>query len=369
MQEEERRRARGSGAVGCAGLGFLFATAIAVVWRLNDSGPPPPELLRPWLWFVAVLLLFLAAGLFVRLRPRHFVAIDVPAGTATIVRGRAEPRHVPLGEAGPLRHTVEERQVRSGKTWRNAFFHVVRACGLDGLLVHESEDELEARRAAESRSRAWGSPYVLPSGETRTPEELDVPLFQRLGGDEQAIAPLPPAAGSALSVAWREEGYEISTSYRPKVDTAKLALQLLPPLAVAGYAFWRLPPGFLTGAFAGEGGDPVADAVLTALNVLVPAVFLLILVPGLRTAWRAWRRAVRPPTIRVSAAGVRYRGQTVPLPAVEEIERARGAACRVVSDERLLVIDADFCNPSEYEWLSHELRRLVIEAGQRSPLA
>lgn len=365
--EEGRRRARGNGAIGCAGVGLLFALAAAAIALLHDASPPPGALLRPFVGFVLFVLLVGLVGLLVRLLPRHYVDVDVAAGAATIVWGDEPPRQVPLREAGPLRHVVEERQVKSGKSWRTALFHVVRPLGLDGVVVHESEDELDARRAAEARARAWGVAYVLPTGETRTPEELDVPLFQRLGGDEDAKAPLPPAPGSHLSVSWKEEGYEIATSFQPKVEWAQIAVKTLVPLAALGWGLWNVLPLFFSRPEAADRDDPVAEFVFPVLAVVVFGALVRLVVPGIVSALRPWRRAARPPTIRVSAKGVSYGGRTVPLRAIEEIEPARGAACRLVSDERILVVDADFCDAAEHASLRHELRRLVIEAGQQLP--
>jgi hypothetical protein len=199
------------------------------------------------------------------------------------------------------------------------------------------------------------------------PEELDVPLFQRLGGDEDAKAPLPPAPGSHLSVSWKEEGYEISTSYKPKVEWAQVALKALVPLAALGWGLWHVLPLFFSRPEAAGRADPVAEIVFPVQTVVVFGTLLRLIVPGIASALRPWRRAARPPTIRVSAKGVRYGGRTVPLRAIEEIEPSRGAACRLVTDERILVVDADFCDAAEHAWLRHELRRLVIEAGQQLP--
>ena len=367
LSEEGRRRLLGSGAIGCAAVGFLFAIAATAVVRFHEAGPAPSELLRPFLGFLGLLFLVLLGGLLVNLRPRYHVDVDVAAGSATIVRGDAPPRIVPLREAGPLRHFVEKRQVRSGKSWRTAVFHVVRPLGLDGVVVHESEDELAARRAAESRARAWGVPYVLPSGESRAPEELDVPLYQRLGGDEGAMAPLPAAPGSHLSVAWKEEGYEISSSYRPKVEWPQLAIRVLAPLALLGWGLWNVLPILVSRPEQAVRPDPFAENVFSVLAVGVFCAMLWLVVPAIARTIRPLRRSARPPTIVVSANGVRYRGRTVPLRAVEEVEPAPGAACRLVSDERILVVDADFCDSREHAWLRHELRRLVIETGQRLP--
>jgi hypothetical protein len=80
-----------------------------------------------------------------------------------------------------------------------------------------------------------------------------------------------------------------------------------------------------------------------------------------------WLRIHRPPVVRVSPAGFEFRGKTIPLRSIEDVARAPGAVCRVVSDERIIEVEGDFCEPSERDWLRHEIRRLVIEFGARPP--
>lgn len=241
LKAEERRRSWAFAALLLGGLGIVVAAFVFGAWffatALRGPGPPPPELLRPRALFLALPLLALAVGLTVRLRPKNFVEVDVEAGTAAFFEGgearRDETRRrVALEEIGPLRHAVEQRRVKSGKSYRDATFHVARSVPSPELLIHESEDELETRRALEARSKAWRVPYVKPSGEVRRPE---------------------------------------------------------------------------------------------------------------------------------------LRGRTLPLRSIEEIDRVRGGGPRLVSDQRFLEIDPDFCEGSDLEWLRHELRRLVIEVGLRSP--
>ncbi len=355
LKEEERRRTGAGCALALAFVGLFVVIAAVVAWRLNDSGPPPGELVRVVGTLVAIPLVLLGVGLFLRLRPRNFVSVDADAGTATFVRGGAAVVELPLAEIGPLEHVVERRRVKSGKSHRIAVFHVARSGAFHELRLFESEKELETRRALEARAKAWRLPYVKPSGEVRNPEELDVPLFQRLGSDEAARATLPQRPGSSLAVAWREGGYEVTTSYRPPLDRATLIATFVVPPVILGWAFGRR----LLDAFR-EG--PSTPFLWGAVGAVV-----LSFVPGLVVAGKAWRRVRFPPSIRVSADGVRFRGRRLPLRSIEEVERVAGGAARLVSDERLLVIDADFCEPSEHEWLQHELRRLVIEVGQQSP--
>ena len=355
LKEEGRRSVWGSRARFLGGAGLLVAIVEAVGWRLGGFGPPPPGLLRLFAVLVLLLLLVLGAGLHTKLRPRHFISVDSAAGTVTFVRNGAVVRQLPVSEVGPLRHIVEERRVRRGKTHRLATFHVARSEPFPELLLHESEDELETRRALETHAKMWRVPYVKPSGEVRTPEDLDVPLFQRLGIDEAATTALPQRPASKLAVAWKEGGYEITTSYRPVFDRRMIAAGLVVPPAVAG---WLFQDALRTAVQEGPG---------TIYFWAVAGVGVLSFVPGLYVAARVWSRLHRPPSIRVSADGVRFRGKSLPLRSIEEIERVRGAACRLVADDRLVEIDENFCERAEHEWLHHELRRLVIEAGQRSP--
>ena len=346
----------GSVALSFAGIGFLVSLVGVVVFRLGDWGPAPPELLRPFAAFAAVVVLLLGVGLWTRLRPRNFVTVDTAAGTATFVRKGTVRRQVSISEVGPLRHALEKRRVRSGETDRIAVFHVARSEPFPELLICDSEDELATRRAIESRAKAWGIPYVKPTGERRSPEDLDVPAFQRMGADETVTTALPSPPDSKLEVAWKDEGYEISTSYRPAIDRTRILLTLLVFPLVVG---WILRELLL---------DAFRPATPAPLRLLAAAVVVLSLVPGLWLAAKTWRRSARPPVIRVSAQGVRFRGTTLPLRSIEEVERVAGGVARLVTDERIVEIDSDFCEPSERGWLHHELRRLVVEVGQRSPV-
>lgn len=356
LREETGRRARSGCALGLAALGALVAAVSVVVFRLEETGPAPPELLRPFAVFLALVLALFGLGLHVRLRPRSYVAVDPSGATVTVVRRGKEERRLPLGEVGPLRHTVETRRVPSGKTTREATFHVARSGPLPELVLLESEDEAKTRRALEARSRAWGVPYVTPRGVERRPEELDLPLHERLGSDEAVTTPLPQRDGAHLSVAWRDEGWDVSTSYRPPTDRVKLLLAALGPIVLIGL-FFREP---LLDLFRPEAAVP--------LRVLGGLVVLFAFVPGLVLAARTWRRTSRPPVLRISASGVRFRGKTLPLRSIEDVEEVPGGTCRFVSDAGFLEVDRDFCEPSERPWLHHELRRLVVEVGLRAPL-
>lgn len=98
-------------------------------------------------------------------------------------------------------------------------------------------------------------------------------------------------------------------------------------------------------------------------RLIVVLLVLFLFAGGLYEVVKSWLRTHRPPVIRISTAGFQYRGKTIPLRSIEDVARAPRAVCRVVSDARIVEVERDFCEPSEREWLRHEIRRLVIEAG------
>ncbi len=112
--------------------------------------------------------------------------------------------------------------------------------------------------------------------------------------------------------------------------------------------------------------DPDTPAFFRILTVLL---VLMLSTPGPYAVVERWLRIHRPPVIRISAAGFQFRGKTIPLQSIEDVARAPGAVCRVVSDERIVEVEGDFCEPSERVWLRDEIRRLLIEFGTRADVA
>lgn len=338
------------------GVVGLVVVALAVVtWFFStarEAGPPPPDLFRELALPVGVPLALLGVGLYPWLRPKHFVEIDAGAGTAKFVERGVVTRQIPLVQIVPLEHAIEQRHVRYGKTASIATFHVARSRPVPEIRFFESENEMETRRALEARAKAWNVPYVKPSGKVRSQEDLDVPLVQRLRKDEGARPPLLQRPDSKLTVAWKDDGYEITTSYWPKTDRFTLVAMFAIPVLLL---WW-----FLRNVLRGW----IAEGFGTPYPWLAGAVVLLALLPGAFVGAKAWLRSNRPPSIRVSSTGVRFRGRSLPLGTIEEIEREGGGAPRLVSDARLVQIDADFCEVSEYDWLLDEIRRLVVEVSQ-----
>lgn len=350
LREEERRRARVGTACLFAGIGAAALVVSFVAIRLTVGGPVLREFLRLTLPVAVPILLVLGGGLFVRLRPRHYVEVDPARGMVTVFRDGEVRRRVPLSGIGPLRHSLEERLVTRRKQTATATFHVARSGPLRELCLHASEDEAATRRVLETYAKAWKLPYETATRVTRNPEELDVPMHERLANDEAARTPLPQRAGSRLAVHWNGSGYEITTSYAPPVGrTSLLTLVMLPLVFIRLIdvldpekpAFARLGHGLIGfGLFCGAVSGP-SVAVIRRLRIH------------------------RPPVIRISAAGFQFRGKTIPLRSIEDVARAPDAVCRVVSDERIVEVEGDFCEYSERDWLRHEIRRLMIEFGTR----
>jgi hypothetical protein len=354
LREEERRRAWADGACLFAGTG-LGALVVAFVAVRLTAGAVLPDFLRVTLPASVPILLVLGAGLWVRFRPRHYVAVDAARGMVTVFRDGEARRRLPLSGIGPLRQSREDRLVRRGKQDVTVTFHVARSVPLRELCVHASEDEAATRRVLEACAKAWNLPCESASRETRTPEELDLPVHDRLASDEAARTSLPQKAGSSLTVTWTGSGYDITTSWVPPFNRRKILWMSLAPLGILAahfYLFVDLLDPELPALYRGF----LAVLVVGALSV------------GPYEAVRRWLRIHRPPVIRISPAGFEFRGKTIPLGAIEDVARAPGAVCRVVSDERIVEVEGDFCEPSERDWLRHEIRRLVIEFGAHAPV-
>ena len=93
---------------------------------------------------------------------------------------------------------------------------------------------------------------------------------------------------------------------------------------------------------------------------------MFALIPGPYAVVESRLRIHQLPVIRISAAGFQFRGKAIPLRSIEDVTRAPRAVCRVVSDERIVEVEGDFCEPSEHDWRRHEIRRPLIEFGTRA---
>ncbi len=339
-----------------AGIGAAALVVAFVIVRLAVAGPVLAEYVRLTVPAAVPILLVLGVGLYVRLRPRHYVEVDTARGMVTVFRDGEVRRRLPLSGIGPLRQSREERLSENRRDSVPRTVHVARSGPLRELCLHASEDEAATRRVLEAYAKAWKLPYESATRETRSPEELDVPIHERLANDEAARTPLPQRAGSSLTVTWNGSGYEITTSYAPPVHRKKILMLFLVPLgslAATFYVFIDLL-------------DPETPAFFRLLTVLL---VLMALTPGPFAVVERWLRIHRPPVIGISPAGFQFRGKTIPLPSIEDVARAPGAVCRVVSDERIVEVEGDFCEPSERDWLRGEIRRLLIEFGTRADVA
>lgn len=345
-REEEFRRECANAALIFAGIGAVTLVAMYAMSRLTGDGSILHDFVRVFFpAAAAILVVLLGVGLFLRARPRHYVEVDRALGMVTVIREGEVARSVPLSAIGPLRHSIEERDTGKGRT---ATYHVARSGAIRELLIHASKSESAARHALETYAKAWNLPYVTATRETRNPEELDVPIHERLKDDEAARTHLPQRAGSRLTVTWTGGGYEIATAYAPPLDRkAILWAVLVPPASLAGL-IWPVVDLF----------DPETPALF---RVFIAILWLFVLSLGPIAAARRWRRIRRPPVIRISADGFQFRGNSIPLRSIEDVARAPGAVCNVVSDERIVTVEGDFCEPSERDWLRNEIRRLVIE--------
>lgn len=168
LREEERRRARAGTASLFAGIGAATLVVAFVLVRLAVAGPVLSEYVRLTVPAAVPILLVLGVGLYVRLRPRHYVEVDTARGMVTVFRDGEVWCRLPLSGIGPLRQSREERLSENRRDSVPRTVHVARSGPLR-LRLHASEDEAATRRVLEAYAKAWKLPYESATRETRSP--------------------------------------------------------------------------------------------------------------------------------------------------------------------------------------------------------
>lgn len=341
-ETERTRRHLGAVAVG-VGLA-LFA------WWTFAAGPRD---LRARIALLAVGTAAAAVGVALVRRPRLFVEVDLGARTWTVVEnGRPRPPQ-PLDSIGPLVVSVREGQF--GTRTKNAvpvstLAYAIHPEGQERFDVAVEKSRHAARLRLKALARAWGVAARMLGGDTCAPADLDRPLHERLRGSAEARTPATFDPAWRLSVEPARRGFTVRSRHR---DWTRLRDRVVEHASLIGVLLLVLMGG-LTARSQGQTipGDRFALAALAA---------------GLAafTAWTLWggiRDSALPGAVHVTRDGVSYRGARIPLEAIQEIVLWHGVD--VVSDAATLTIPPTFYPPGPAaDALAHEVRRLVVEAG------
>jgi hypothetical protein len=204
----------------------------------------------------------------------------------------------------------------------------------------------------EKMARAWGVPSRSLGGTVRRPDQLDLPLHERLRDDADARkqSPLPPESG--IRIEPLSLGYAMHSTVR---SWAPLHTSMV-MVAVAIFVAARFSPlDFLREALASQ--DLVPQILLGGLGV-VALVFLWLTATGVRDTFF-------PGTVRITDRGVSYRFSRMAFREIEELIASH--PIELIGDRRTLTLGQTFGKPGAVKTVAHELQRLIIEVAEANP--
>jgi hypothetical protein len=310
----------------------------------------------------ALVYLALFGGLFYLglrlLRPKDLFEIDAERRTYTVIRNGTKAGAGPLDDLGPLE--VQRRVYRSGlgnnsNDRRTPSIHYVVNAAVHGQIeLCTVRSAGKARRRMESLARAWGVPCRSLGGTVRRPDQLDMPLHERLRDDAEARKEAPLPAESGIRIEPLSLGYAMHSTLRSWASLRSVGLFL----CVALFVFARTSPSTFLAELREM--DDLYRQVLLAGSGVVILIFLVLI-------GQAVRDTFFPGTVRVTDRGVSYRWSRM---AFREIEELIGThPIELIGDRRTLKLGETFCSPGATKAVAHELQRLIIEVAEANPHA
>jgi hypothetical protein len=294
------------------------------------------------------------------LRPRESFAIDAEQRTYAVIRKGVPAESGPLDDLGPLevQQRVYQRDPdiahpeKSVSTPRISY----AVCGAvhSDLDFYKVSSVRKARRRMEALARAWRLPSRSYGGAVRGPDELDVPLHERLRNDPESRkeTALPPGMG--VHIEPLSLGYAMKSTRR--VWTPLLYAGGL--VAILLFSALRRGPSAILAQWR--------EISELQRQVVLPVAALLAL-GALWLLWNVVRDTFFPGTVLVTDRGVSYRGSRMSFAEIEEIVTA--ARIELIGDRKSLLLGETFCAPADASAVAHELQRLIIEVAEAYPHA
>jgi hypothetical protein len=344
--DEERNR---------RGFGWTFVAAAVVLtgglaWRDFQSGRVSAT---------AVVLFTLFAGLFaigvrLLLTTREAFDIDTDARTYSLTRDGNHKVKGPLDDLGPIEVEFRVRLVGPSDKPRERREYVVHGKAHSDVDLYVETTAGKARRRMETLAKAWRLPCRSLGGALRGPDELDVPLHDRLRDDGKARKPAPLRPEWGVTIEPLSLGYAVRStnrSWRPVLLSGFIAVFL-------GWGLFRAArTDFLTSVMHDQ--DPMGWVLL--------AGFVVVGLVGLGLAAQGVRDTFFPGTVLVTDRGVSYRFARLPFREIEELTSAY--RIEIIGDRRSLALGQTFCPVQATDAVAHEIQRLIIEVAEANPHA
>jgi hypothetical protein len=305
----------------------------------------------------AIVLFSILAGLFalgyrLALKVRDLLEIDVAQRLYLLTRDFSPAGSGPLDELGPLQ--VEKRTRRVGDRGSTITQYVVHGQAHAAVDLYVETTAGKARRRMEELAKAWRLPSRSLGGGVRGPDELDVPLHDRLRDDRKAREPVELRPEWGVTIEPLSLGWAIRSRHRAWTPFA-ISLAMA---AGVGFFISRLAATDIFSSVLRR-DDPFAR-VLLGIFGLVGLLVLWLVLQGVRDTFF-------PGTVLVTDRGVRYRFSRMSLREIEEVTTQ--FPIELVGDRRSLALGATFCPAVATDAVAHELQRLIIEVAETYPHA
>jgi hypothetical protein len=307
----------------------------------------------------AIVLFAVLAGLFalgyrLAFKIRDLFEIDVQERTCSVIREGSPAGSGPLDALGPLEVEERVREVGSKGKRRTIVHYVVHAAAHSAVDLYVEKTAGKARGRMEALAQAWRLPCRSLGGTVRGPDELNVPLHDRLREDREARTPAALRPEWGVRVEPLSLGYAMRSTHRSWTPLARSAVAVGTGVLI----FTQVSSmGIVSSARHEE--DLLARALLGLFGV-VALVILWVVAQGVRDTFF-------PGTVLVTDRGVSYRFSRMPFREIEEI--TAHFPVEVVADRRSLALGNTFCPPAATGAVAHELQRLIIEVAETYPHA
>jgi hypothetical protein len=287
-------------------------------------------------------------------QPKDFFEIDVAQRTYSVFRHGTKSGAGQLDALGPLEVKERVRVTGTDSNRKTRVEYAVSAAVHSKVDLYAMSTAGKARQKMESLARAWHVSCRSLGGTVRNPDQLDVPLHERLREDPNArrTADLNPEWG--IRIEPLSLGFAMHSTVRSWAPLRGSALMLV----VGLFIFSRF---FRAGGMRSvpESGD-LTGQVLLAMTAVVVVVFGWLVFGGVRDTFF-------PGTVRVTDRGVSYRWSRIPFRQIEEVTTT--FPIEVVGDRRSLRLGETFCSRVAAKAVAHEIQRLIIEVAEANPHA